>query len=139
MNSIINISNPKCSNCKRYFTPTLKSSGQPFKTCDKCRIQDKETRQNNNCDSIFVSMIKESQDVSNVEEVKFVSMIKEDQYVFYVLGLKYVSTIKENQNVSNVEEVKFVSIIKEDQDVFYVVEVKYVSMKKENLNAKIVI
>jgi hypothetical protein len=35
--------NPKCSKCKCYFTPTdLKSSGLPFKTCQKCR-----TRNNN--------------------------------------------------------------------------------------------
>ena len=33
------------SNCKCYFTPTIKSSGLPFKTCDKCRTKDKEARQ----------------------------------------------------------------------------------------------
>ena len=50
MSSNTNINNPKCSNCKCYFTPTLKSSGQPFKTCHKCRIQDKKSRQNNKCE-----------------------------------------------------------------------------------------
>jgi hypothetical protein len=41
--------NPKCSNCKCYFTQTeLKSSGLPFKTCQKCRTRDKQTRNNNN-------------------------------------------------------------------------------------------
>ena len=44
MNSNNNITNPKCSNCKCYFTPTIKSSGQLFKTCDKCRTKDKEAR-----------------------------------------------------------------------------------------------
>jgi hypothetical protein len=42
MNSNNNITNPKCSNCKCYFIPDIKSSGQPFKTCDKCRTKDKE-------------------------------------------------------------------------------------------------
>ncbi len=44
MSSNINLINPKCSKCKCYFTPVLKSSGQPFKTCDKCRTKDEETR-----------------------------------------------------------------------------------------------
>ena len=47
MTSNNNITNPKCSNCKCYFTPEIKSSGQPFKTCDKCRTKDKESR---NCE-----------------------------------------------------------------------------------------
>ena len=49
MSSNNNITNPKCSNCKCYFIPTIKSSGQLFKTCDKCRTKDKETRTNNKC------------------------------------------------------------------------------------------
>jgi hypothetical protein len=44
MNPTNNITDPKCSNCKCYFIPTMNSSGQPFKTCDKCRTKDKETR-----------------------------------------------------------------------------------------------
>jgi hypothetical protein len=44
MNSNNNITNPKCSNCKCYFTPEIKSSGQPFKTCEKCRTKDKGSR-----------------------------------------------------------------------------------------------
>jgi hypothetical protein len=28
---------PKCSNCKCYYIPSIKSSGLPYKTCDKCR------------------------------------------------------------------------------------------------------
>jgi hypothetical protein len=43
--------NPKCSNCKCYFTQTeLKSSGLPFKTCEKCRTSDKNKRLNNKCE-----------------------------------------------------------------------------------------
>lgn len=42
--------NPKCSNCKRYFEPKLKSSGLPYKTCDFCKIKDKKARQNYKCE-----------------------------------------------------------------------------------------
>ena len=70
MSSNTNINNPKCSNCKCYFTPTLKSSGQPFKTCDKCRIQDK-----NQDKTINVSMIKENQDVFSVVGMEYANMI----------------------------------------------------------------
>jgi hypothetical protein len=45
-----NNTNPKCSNCKCYFLPEIKSSGQPFKTCDKCRTRDKEAKNNNKCE-----------------------------------------------------------------------------------------
>ena len=44
MNSNNNITNPKCSNCKCYFIPDIKSSGQPFKTCEKCRTKNKEKK-----------------------------------------------------------------------------------------------
>ena len=44
MNSNNNITNPKCSNCKCYFTPDIKSSGLPFKTCEKCRTKNKEKK-----------------------------------------------------------------------------------------------
>ena len=50
MSSNNNITNPKCSNCKCYFTPTVKSSGQPFKTCDKCRTVRKESNERNKCE-----------------------------------------------------------------------------------------
>ena len=50
MNSNINIIKPKCSNCKCYFTPDIKSSGLPFKTCDKCRTKDKESKIKNQCE-----------------------------------------------------------------------------------------
>ncbi len=36
--------NPKCSACQCYFVPTLKSSGLPYKTCEKCRKHDKKWR-----------------------------------------------------------------------------------------------
>jgi hypothetical protein len=43
--------NPKCSKCKCYFTPTeIKSSGLPFKTCEKCRTRDKNSKLNNKCE-----------------------------------------------------------------------------------------
>ena len=50
MNSNNNITNPKCSNCKCYFTPEIKSSGLPFKTCDKCRTKDKESKIKTQCE-----------------------------------------------------------------------------------------
>jgi len=49
MNSNNNITNPKCSKCKCYFIPTIKSSGLPYTTCDKCRTKDKESRVKNKC------------------------------------------------------------------------------------------
>ncbi len=39
--------NPKCSICRTYFVPLLKSSGLPFKTCERCRMVQKEFRLNN--------------------------------------------------------------------------------------------
>ncbi len=50
MSSNNNITNPKRSNCKCFFTPTVKSSGQPFKTCDKCRTVKKESNTKNKCE-----------------------------------------------------------------------------------------
>jgi hypothetical protein len=50
MSSNNNVTNPKCSNCKCYFIPTVKSSGLPFKTCDKCRTKDKESKESNKCE-----------------------------------------------------------------------------------------
>ncbi len=38
------ITNSKCSTCKSYFIPTVKSSGLYYKTCDKCRENDKNIR-----------------------------------------------------------------------------------------------
>ena len=34
--------NPKCSICRTYFIPTLKTSGLPYKCCDRCREIQKE-------------------------------------------------------------------------------------------------
>ncbi len=48
----INITYPKCSKCKCYFTPTIKSSGLPFKTCEKCRSQEKSMFQITNMNTI---------------------------------------------------------------------------------------
>ena len=39
--------NPKCSNCKCYFLPIIKTSGLFFKTCVKCRESSKKHRQGN--------------------------------------------------------------------------------------------
>ena len=66
MNSNNNNINPKCSNCKCYFTPEIKSSGQPFKTCEKCRTKDKGSRN--------VNIIKEQHNVKNVVVYHFVYM-----------------------------------------------------------------
>lgn len=30
--------NPKCTRCRTYFVPELKSSGLPYKSCSKCRV-----------------------------------------------------------------------------------------------------
>ena len=63
-----NITNPKCSKCKCYFIPTTKSSGEMFKTCEKCRTKDKEARK---CEHD-----KEGMNANNSMEVEYVSIIK---------------------------------------------------------------
>ena len=50
MNSNNNIINPKCSKCKCYFIPTIKSSRLPYNTCEKCRTKNKESKINNKCE-----------------------------------------------------------------------------------------
>ena len=42
--------NPKCSVCKCYFIPIIKSSGQPYKCCLKCREREKENNEKNKCE-----------------------------------------------------------------------------------------
>jgi hypothetical protein len=32
----------KCSSCKKEFIPLLKNNGLPYKTCDRCRSDDKK-------------------------------------------------------------------------------------------------
>ena len=39
--------NPKCSICRTYFIPTLKTSGLPYKCCDRCREIQKEYQKEN--------------------------------------------------------------------------------------------
>jgi len=39
--------NPKCSRCHIYFISTIKTSGLPYKSCDKCRQNKKEYDQKN--------------------------------------------------------------------------------------------
>ena len=34
--------NPKCPICRCYFVPTLKSSGLPYKSCEKCRNKNRD-------------------------------------------------------------------------------------------------
>ena len=34
----------KCSACQNDFSPSLKSTGLPYKTCDRCRNHDKKWR-----------------------------------------------------------------------------------------------
>jgi hypothetical protein len=41
--------NPKCSMCRTYFMPTLKSSGLPYKCCDKCRENSSKHHNDNKC------------------------------------------------------------------------------------------
>lgn len=43
MSEIIQSSNPKCSCCRLYFEPKNKSSGLPYKCCDKCKSRNKIT------------------------------------------------------------------------------------------------
>ncbi len=50
MSPNINITHPKCSNCKCSLTLTIKSSGLAFKTCDKCRTKDEESRAKYKCE-----------------------------------------------------------------------------------------
>ena len=42
--------NPKCSVCKCYFIPTIKSSGLPYKSCEKCRNRDRTKKENKKCE-----------------------------------------------------------------------------------------
>jgi len=42
--------NPKCSICRTYFIPTLKSSGQLYKCCDRCRDISKKKQEENKCE-----------------------------------------------------------------------------------------
>ena len=42
--------NPKCSICRCYFEPTLKTSGLLYKCCDKCREISKENNIKNKCE-----------------------------------------------------------------------------------------
>ncbi len=44
MNSNIDIIYTKCSKCKDYYTSTIKTSGLPLKTCEKCRSKAKEAK-----------------------------------------------------------------------------------------------
>lgn len=41
--------NPKCSRCRTYHVPELKSSGLPYKSCLNCRNREKLRRQTNKC------------------------------------------------------------------------------------------
>ena len=41
--------NPKCSVCKCYFKPVVKSSGQFYKCCNKCLEKSKISREENKC------------------------------------------------------------------------------------------
>ena len=43
MTEIMQTPNPKCSTCKLYFQPNLKSSGLPYKSCGKCISRNKVT------------------------------------------------------------------------------------------------
>jgi len=44
------MSNPKCQKCYCYFKPTLKTSGELYKNCDRCRdIMRNNTKKNNKC------------------------------------------------------------------------------------------
>ena len=44
------MSNPKCQKCYCYFKPTLKTSGEHYKNCDRCReIMRNNPKQNNKC------------------------------------------------------------------------------------------
>ena len=42
--------NPKCSTCRTYFIPTLKTSGLPYKCCDKCRKISLKSKNDNKCE-----------------------------------------------------------------------------------------
>ena len=44
------MSNPKCQKCYCYFKPTLKTSGELYKNCDRCcEIMRNNTKKNNKC------------------------------------------------------------------------------------------
>ncbi len=76
--------NPKCSACQRYFVPTLKTSGLPYKTCERCRKHDKkwrDTRQEHT---------QENREVYNEENQE---AIKEKRKEFYQVNKKTIAEI----------------------------------------------
>ena len=59
--------NPKCSACQRYFVPTLKTSGLPYKTCERCRNHDKKWRDTH---KEYAQEYNESYNEENKEAIK---------------------------------------------------------------------
>ena len=59
--------NPKCSACQRYFVPTLKTSGLPYKTCERCRKHDKKWRDTH---QEYMKEYKEIYNEENKEAIK---------------------------------------------------------------------
>jgi hypothetical protein len=66
--------NPKCSACQCYFVPTLKSSGLPYKTCEKCRKHDKKWRDTHK------EHIKEYNEIYNEENQEAIKEKKNEYY-----------------------------------------------------------
>tara|TARA_Y100000389_G_C17139863_1_gene354385 strand:- start:307 stop:561 length:255 start_codon:yes stop_codon:yes gene_type:complete len=66
--------NPKCKSCGRYIRVIeLKSSGEPYKSCNKCRDIQKKTynKKNNKADVPFDIEIKKEPDkkYANIEDM----------------------------------------------------------------------
>ena len=59
--------NPKGSACQRYFVPTLKTSGLPYKTCERCRKHDKKWRDTH---QEYMKEYKEIYNEENKEAIK---------------------------------------------------------------------
>ncbi len=77
--------NPKCSVCRCYFIPNLKSSGLPYKCCHKCRertnMRCEHNKEKSKC-NVFI--IEGEPDAKNVAEDLFVFKIEEEVHVMNV-------------------------------------------------------
>ncbi len=70
--------NPKCSTCRTYFIPTLKTSGLPYKCCNKCRKNSLKSKNDNKCEHNRIrNTCKECGGISICEHNKQKSNCKE--------------------------------------------------------------
>ena len=81
--------NPKCSVCKCYFIPSIKSSGQPYKSCNKCLEISKINREKNKCEhNKQKSRCKDCGGASICEHNKQKSRCKDCNFKLYLVQLQ---------------------------------------------------